>query len=373
MSIAFGVHSLAPTLAPFLLGPVADTLFRYLLGVVDLPRSRVWWLGPAVTVFLLAGYGLTDLGNPNYAYQPSVLISGLYAVINATSRGISTETSWTLLSFPLVYIAAAYGLGAPGTFYPVHMLHFFILMLVVCVVMWSLREEELSGLRHVRLMDTMREQEMQSDEILALMLPSEVLAKLKESRSTDPLLLRRYADGFEAASVLFIEIQAGNGLGPSSLLDLLNTVFQNLDEMVKDAGALKIETIGEPGGVWPTVALGSLLPFRVARPFPVSRALPPTTRVALYFLPRRAIHGRGRGASAPGRSRGAAGAPRLEGEPGDLRRHRGGVRDAHDLQDGPPHGEARRGDHREEHAQVPAGELLGSPDFEAELTARESV
>ncbi len=99
------------------------------------------------------------------------------------------------------------------------------------------------------------------------MLPPEVLAKLQSARSSDPLLLRRYADSFSDASVLFIEISPGENyapspgegaagdrdaavapapvqLSPSALLDLLNTVFLHLDELVEDAGLLKVETIG---------------------------------------------------------------------------------------------------------------------------------
>ena len=90
------------------------------------------------------------------------------------------------------------------------------------------------------------QEEHASDELLSLMLPPSIMSTLKAGEGAD----MRFADSFEEACILFVEIahfaRLSALLEPADLIDLLNTVFTAFDDLVADPsiGAYKVETIG---------------------------------------------------------------------------------------------------------------------------------
>ncbi len=84
--------------------------------------------------------------------------------------------------------------------------------------------------------------QQRSDDLLHNILPDEIAARLKDSRSM-------IAEGFESASVLFADVvdftPMSAGMAPQELVTLLDAVFTTFDGFVEDLGLEKIKTIGD--------------------------------------------------------------------------------------------------------------------------------
>jgi guanylate cyclase len=82
----------------------------------------------------------------------------------------------------------------------------------------------------------------QSDDLLRNILPDQIAGRLKTDRAM-------IADDYESASVLFADIAGftpmSAGMTPTELVGLLNTIFTDFDEFVRESGLEKIKTVGD--------------------------------------------------------------------------------------------------------------------------------
>ena len=91
----------------------------------------------------------------------------------------------------------------------------------------------------------LEEEEEHNDAVLSLLMPPSVMEAAKNLDNESVT----YAERFDSASILFVEICGlfTDGVADSSperTMGLLNTVFWELDELTEAAGLLKVETVG---------------------------------------------------------------------------------------------------------------------------------
>ena len=191
---------------------------------------------------------------------------------------VSTASSASLLAVGPAYLALAAGLSPTAAAFRVHLLLALLLLSAAGVAACTARQHEADWLRRLRAVRHSRQEERNADEILALMLPPAIVAKLKSGGNSD----LRFANSFPLASVLFVEIVNFAALSalldptgssppffpvlsfllpsfhPSShsttppfeqtdkpeLVDMLNTVFSAFDALVEEHGAYKVEVRG---------------------------------------------------------------------------------------------------------------------------------
>ena len=95
----------------------------------------------------------------------------------------------------------------------------------------------------VQVVHALKLEEEENDELLARLIPPAVALQIKSSEVSSLCFGEKYTE----ASILFFEIVNFNTHEPTDplrALELLNSVFCELDELTALAGLLKVETIG---------------------------------------------------------------------------------------------------------------------------------
>jgi class 3 adenylate cyclase len=257
LALAVGLWSMAVVLFP-LVYPVDRSVFvvsvlppvsAELLGIVLVGRVRTWRAQQVVEagVNVVGGLAMvvitTIVVDLPALLAPSLLLNAIFAfgvVRMGWVAGVAAAIP------PLVWMAV---LAASGGYVGIDWFTVFVVASgtgVSAFGAWMLEaSSRVRWLQERALQDQGRRlaSEMaKSDDLLRNMLPSSVVARLRDAPGV-------IADGVAETSVLFADLvgftRIGSTLSPADLVSALNELFGRLDELAARHGLEKIKTIGD--------------------------------------------------------------------------------------------------------------------------------
>jgi adenylate cyclase len=243
----------------------AANAFYALVVVFD---SRLRWFAVPNVVFALLFAGVPLLHRLSPLAGPvagiSILYVNLFAIIYTIGTGINLQFAYlggaalAVLYFGTEHIALAWAFGAVGAtlaivlqvtvpydtgLLPAPLFYMNIVTSVVAsygivllVVSYALREV-------VRAEAVAEREHERSERLLANILPPAVAARLK---SESHVVI---ADSFPNTTILFVDIvgstRLAESMAPEALVELLNSIFSELDDLTEKYDLEKIKTIGD--------------------------------------------------------------------------------------------------------------------------------